>query len=103
MALELPALTVRRSILAPTLGQTITDLIGIGIAVFLAAISAYWFFHKAWFPAKRKPLYLIGLLWVLLSAGVEAILFEQSNLFLLGLLALLFVPMAVAQRNGVID
>ena len=92
------------------------EVIGFVALLFLASVVAYWFLHKAWFPDTRKRLYLIGLIWVVLtqvfqasSAIMREIPFatvyriDQGKLFLLGHLALLFVPMAVAQRNRVIE
>lgn len=98
----------------------ISEIVGLIFGVFIACVIAYWFLHKAWFPADRPKLYFIGVLWVLFTLGFEVIVstfvmkqslssifeafrIDEGRLLAIGLIALFFIPMAVAQRNEVID
>ena len=115
MAMWLPAEALKHSASSPVHPFGV-EVVGIVILLFLACVVAYWFLHKAWFPDIRKRLYLIGLVWVVLTLAFQdsaaamrdvplttVYRIDQGKLFLLGHMALLFVPMAVAQRNRVIE
>ncbi|MDF1788672.1 MAG: hypothetical protein P1U82_22625 [Verrucomicrobiales bacterium] len=111
MALWLPTDALKRSA-GSGVPPFAVEAVGVVTTVFLACIVAYWFLHKAWFPVTRKQLYLIGLIWVVLTLMFQALRetplsalyrINHGKLFLVGHMALLFVPMAVAQRNRVIE
>ncbi len=110
----------RQKVLEPRFSMIAVEIFGLVTGICVACIVAYWFLHKGWFPAQRPKLYGIGILWIVFTIVFEFLFFslvmghersvvidayrmDQGRLFVLGLIALLFIPMAVAQRNGVID
>ena len=120
MAMEFPVGMFRKAMVEPKFPPFAAEIFGLVSGVFLACVVAYWFLHKGWFPSTRGGLYGIGFLWSIMTIMFEFLFFhyvmghdwssltaayriDQGRLYLLGLVALLFVPMAVAQRNEVID
>lgn len=105
--------------LSPRFPVMVTEIFSVVAGVFFAAFIAFWFLHKGWFPSTRPKLYVIGSLWVGLTVAFQVVFsliangdasalldpyrIDQGSLFPLLLVALLFIPMAVAQRNEVID